>query len=98
MALEDQESPFKDDIDRTLDHIAWCESRGDMKAKNPTSSASGKFQFLRGSWEYYGQKLWGNVWLTKDIFSEKDQDELAHFVVALNGYSDWSESISCWGQ
>lgn len=31
--------------------VAWCESGWDLTAQNPTSSASGLFQFIDGTWE-----------------------------------------------
>jgi hypothetical protein len=36
------------------DHIVQRESGGDYKAENPTSTASGKYQFLDGTWDGYG--------------------------------------------
>lgn len=30
--------------------IMWCESRGDIRAQNPRSSASGKWQVTSGTW------------------------------------------------
>ena len=32
--------------------VMWCESRGNPDAKNPTSSATGLFQFLSGTWAW----------------------------------------------
>lgn len=32
--------------------VMWCESRGNPDAKNPTSSATGLFQFLKGTWAW----------------------------------------------
>lgn len=81
----------------TLSRIAACESQGNLYAKNPKSTAKGKYQFLDGSWKYYGQKLWGSEWVYKSVFSEKDQDELAQYVVSINGYTDWEASRHCWG-
>src|SRR5262245_54500274 len=75
---------FKTEVDYTLEKIAWCESRGDLSARNPNSSAKGKYQFLDGTWEHYGKEYWGSTWNTHDVFSEKDQDDLAYFVVSLN--------------
>jgi len=82
-------------VDATLARIAICESQGNLHAKNPRSTATGKYQFLKGSWNYYGTKLWGSV-EGKDIFSEEDQDELAKYVVSINGYRDWNASKHCW--
>jgi hypothetical protein len=36
------------------DYIVQRESGGDYKAENPTSTASGKYQFLDGTWNGYG--------------------------------------------
>ena len=96
MVLQAPEMPLEREIDYTLEDIAACESGGNLEARNPHSSAKGKYQFLDGTWKYYGQKLWGDAWITKDVFAEKDQDELAYFVVSLNGYVDWEASAHCW--
>jgi len=39
---------------QTALRIAKCESQLNQYAKNPTSSASGVFQFTRGTWKYIG--------------------------------------------
>lgn len=36
------------------DHVAMCESHGNYRAENPTSTASGKWQILDSSWNGYG--------------------------------------------
>ena len=36
------------------DYIVQRESGGDYKAENPTSTASGKYQFIDGTWNGYG--------------------------------------------
>lgn len=46
--------------ERALD-VAWCESKFDLQAKNPTSSASGLFQLL-APWTRdpgSGREVWG---------------------------------------
>ena len=43
--------------------ISYCESRHDPMAKNKTSSASGLFQFTRGTWEGYCE---GEVFNARD--------------------------------
>ena len=80
-----------------LGKIATCESGGDLHAKNPTSSALGKYQFLNGSWDSYGKELWGST-EGHNIFSEKDQDELALFVYEKYGTTPWLASKDCWGK
>lgn len=78
--------------------IAQCESGNRADAKNPTSSASGRFQFIKSSWEYYGKKLWGDEWVNKDVFNFKDNTDLALYVYKLNGVKDWEESRECWSK
>ena len=38
-------------VGQTLRCIRWHESRGDYRAENPTSSASGAWQFIDSTWE-----------------------------------------------
>ncbi len=78
-----------------MDRIAECESRNHAHAKNPTSSASGRFQFIKGSWEYYGNQLWGTT-TDKNIFVYRDNTDLAYFVAKKNGFRDWEASAYCW--
>lgn len=63
---------------------------------NPHSTASGLFQFLDGTWKYYGIKKWGNAWIERDVYSYKDASELALWVLANFGAGDWEESRFCW--
>ena len=82
-----------------MERIAYCESKNVATAKNPTSSASGRFQFLKSSWEYYGKRLWGSDWVKKDVFNYDDNTELAYYVFSINGYKDWEAdpaSVACW--
>lgn len=83
-------------LNPVLARIALCESGNNPKAKNPGSSASGRFQFIRSSWNYYGKQLWGEKLAEKDVFSWDDNTELAIFVFNKNGTSDWLESKYCW--
>lgn len=80
-----------------LERIALCESQNNPLAKNPSSSASGRFQFLKGSWEAYGRQLWGTT-EGKDVFSYKDNTELAEYVYSIEGTKPWISSIDCWGR
>ncbi len=79
-----------------FNRIAWCESGDDPTAKNPTSSASGRFQFLWSSWNYYGKKLWGQEFYQKNIWDYNDNTELAWYVFEKNGTKDWESSRGCW--
>lgn len=78
-----------------LDRIAECESHNVATAKNPHSTASGRFQFLKSSWEGYGKELWGSL-EGKDVFSFSDNTELAEYVVSKYGTSPWNASRHCW--
>lgn len=84
------------EISPLLLRIAQCESGNKANAKNPHSSASGRFQFIRSSWEYYGKQLWGAKWVNKDVFNWDDNTELALYVFKKNGTSDWLASKGCW--
>lgn len=79
-----------------LERIATCESQNNPHAKNKYSSASGRFQFLWSSWNYYGKQLWGEDFYEKNIWSYEDNTELALYVYKLNGTKDWNESKHCW--
>lgn len=79
-----------------MEKIAFCESRNNPSAKNPKSTASGRFQFLRGSWEYYGTKKWGSL-EGRNVFDNDDNTELAYWVASEYGLSPWYASRHCWG-
>lgn len=90
--------------DPLFEKMGYCESydrelkRNNLQAKNPGSTAKGEFQFLDGTWKYYGQKLWGDDWVNKDVLSA-DNRELAWFVYTHYGTSDWEadpKSYDCW--
>jgi hypothetical protein len=86
------------DVSPILGVIGACESGNNPLAKNRYSSASGRFQFIKSSWEYYGKELWGADWVNHNIFSWNDNTELANFVYLRNGTSDWLESKPCWSR
>ena len=73
-------------IHRHLDYgqalyIAWRESRFDPWAKNPSSSASGLFQFLTSTWAhtpYAGRSIWSPKW-----------NALAYAWAVSRGYLSW---------
>lgn len=84
--------------DPLFEKIAECESNHNLLAKNPYSSASGAYQFIKKSWLYYGKKYWGDNLETKDIFSE-DNIELAWWIYTTKGTKDWEsdpKSYNCW--
>ena len=82
-----------DKVDEAL-AIIWCESRGDPVARNPVSSASGLWQFLKG-W-YSGR--WSSA---VGVFDPLDpvQSMRAATIVSRNGtdWGDWVASRHCHG-
>jgi hypothetical protein len=96
-------SPSKEDIARiitdkatqygvnpqTMLRIAKCESGLDTQAKNKTSTATGTFQFLSGTWQD-GVKWRGLNWTLedrKDIY--KSADMAAWFMGVRGEYERW---------
>lgn len=85
-----------------LARIAYCESGdalhplGNALAKNPDSSASGRFQFIRSTWEHYAPMLWGKDWIKHDVINWDDNTSLAIYVYESYGLADWSASRGCW--
>lgn len=82
--------------DSVIERIALCESQNNALAKNPRSTASGRFQFLKGSWKYYGEMKWGSL-EGRDVFDYEDNTELAYWVAENYGLSPWYASKHCWG-
>ena len=72
-----------------------CESNLNPKAKNPDSTAKGVFQFLDGTWKYYGLMKWGTL-EGKDVLDFDDNVELATWVIGKYGTRDWNPSKHCW--
>jgi hypothetical protein len=79
-----------------FERIAKCESQNNPLARNPNSTASGKYQFLKSSWEHYGKQLWGDNLKNHDVFDETDNTILAAYVYGKSGTSDWLPSKFCW--
>lgn len=73
------------------DAIAKCESGGDARAQNSSSSASGLYQFIDGTWKAYG----GSTKRAKDA-SVSEQRRVAERAFAAEGYTPWASSRSCW--
>ena len=72
--------------------VAWCESNFDASAKNPTSTASGLFQVMRG-W-------WSGEWSSYPAFDPFDPVENTRFAAWLlynSGKQNWNASRHCWG-
>lgn len=71
--------------------IIACESGGNPQAQNSSSTASGLFQFINGTWKAYG----GSTSRARDA-SVAEQYAVANRAYAAEGFSPWSASKSCW--
>lgn len=81
------------DVDRAL-RIIWCESKGDPRAENPVSTASGLFQHLGSLWEERTRQAGMR---DADIFDPVDNVALAAWLVYdFGGWSHWAASSACW--
>ncbi|MDH3294498.1 MAG: transglycosylase family protein [Acidimicrobiia bacterium] len=76
--------------------IRFCESTNDYRAAHVTSSARGAYQFLSGSWSWYGHAARYGV-ATSDLATPAQQDEAAVITLKQDGTRPWRESFSCWG-
>lgn len=76
--------------------IRFCESTNDYEAANPRSSARGAYQFLTGSWAYYGHAERYGV-PQADLATPAQQDEAALLTWQAVGTSPWNASRHCWG-
>jgi len=70
--------------------IRWCESRDDYTARNPTSSASGAWQFIDSTWANYGG--YPRAYLAPP----EVQDAKAMLTYQASGTRPWAASRSCW--
>lgn len=73
--------------------IAFCESRFNPLARNPSSTASGLFQWLDGSFYYYAKKY--NL-PTANKDDPNIQIRLSMMVIRDGGLSNWYASRACW--
>lgn len=82
-----------EDVDKAI-RVIWCESRFDSNAKNPTSTASGLAQHLKG-W-------WSGDWGVTGAFDPFDPEQSVKAMAALvyhtkSGWGNWYPSQHCWG-
>lgn len=76
-----------------VDVVISCESGGNPTAQNPTSTASGLYQFLDSSWIAYG----GGRYASRAKFATPAQQaEIADAAYARDGLTPWASSQSCW--
>lgn len=74
--------------------VIQCESGGNPTAQNPSSTASGLFQFLDTSWLAYGGGQYAPR--AKDA-TPAQQTAIANRAYAQAGLIPWAASRSCWG-
>ena len=80
-----------------LKKIVEAESGNNEKAANGTSSARGCFQFIIGTWEEYGRRLWGDDFYEKNRYNPEHNVELASWMIGeLGELSHWDASKHNW--
>lgn len=80
-----------------LKKIVKAESGNNEKAANGTSSARGCFQFIIGTWEEYGRRLWGADFYEKNRYNPEHNVELASWMIGeLGELSHWDASKHNW--
>ena len=72
--------------------IAECESQLNPKAKNPTSTASGIFQFLKSTWDKTIMELGREL----SVFNPVHKTEAAAYLFKKEGTKPWLASYGCW--
>lgn len=73
-----------------LEKVKFCESRGDYRAQNRYSSASGAYQVVSGTWNNYAG--YANA---KDA-PPNVQDRFARELFDRRGLQPWEASRACW--
>lgn len=76
--------------------IRQCESENNYTAANPRSSARGAYQFLTGSWNWYGHAERYGV-PAAHLATPAQQDEAALLTWQADGTRPWNASRHCWG-
>jgi hypothetical protein len=77
-----------------LTAIMQCESSGNYTAVNPSSGASGAYQFLTSTWQSLSA---GAGYATAAAAPPAVQDAAALELYNEDGTAPWSSSESCWG-
>lgn len=80
-----------------MQRIMLSESGNKHTVENSVSTATGCFQWILGSWRYYGKELWNEDFYEKNIYNPKDNAELAAYVISKYGTKDWDASRHAWG-
>lgn len=66
------------------------ESGGNPSAKNPTSTAAGLFQFLRGTWDGVPSSLTGGSYASGAVYQAEANIRSAAWLQDQYGWSPWS--------
>ena len=83
--------------DVLLTNIAFCESSYNPKATNGTSSATGLFQYLKGTWEE-AVKIRGLDWTLEDRTNIEKSTDMIMWHIERGNLSKWDESKNCWNK
>lgn len=73
--------------------IESCESGGNIRARNRSSSASGAWQLIRGTWASVGGLLFAP---SAGEASFEQQETAARRLYERDGLTPWEASRSCW--
>ncbi len=76
-------------------HIRHCESSGNYKATNRSSTASGAYQFVDGTWRSIPTSVRGNASRALNG-SNSQQDAAFRYHWGREGSRAWNASSSCW--
>jgi hypothetical protein len=75
--------------------IRFCESTNNYLVANSYSTARGAYQFLTGSWEWYGHAERYGV-AQAHLATPAEQDEAALRTLQQDGTRPWAASRACW--
>ncbi len=88
-----QEAGFEDE--QLLVDIAFCESTMNPQATSNSSTATGLFQYLQGTWTEGVQKT-GNNWTLEDRTDVEKATRMAIYHISNGQLSKWNASSHCW--
>jgi len=75
--------------------IRFCESTNNYQAASNYSTARGAYQFLKGSWDWYGHAEITGV-NQAHLATPAQQDQAALATLQAEGTGPWAESRPCW--
>ena len=77
--------------------VAFCESRFDYLAANPTSDARGLFQHIGTTWTANVKRM-GAPYSLSDRTNPVASSMVAGYMIAHQGLGPWAASEHCWGK